>query len=176
MLLARKKVFEDIHANQHFFKKLFLYSLPVALLGNWLYVVYGAKVSYVEMNMNMAVSLAGFGFGGPAMTLVYISILVHVYHHRYFVKITHAISKTGRMALTNYLMQSLIATTIFFSYGLGLYGQVNIWQGMMLAVAVYILQVIFSSFWLKYYLYGPLEWLWRSLTYQKMQPLRRNQV
>jgi uncharacterized protein len=76
------------------------------------------------------------------------------------------------MALTNYLMQSVIATTIFFSYGLGLYGQVNIWQGMILTVAIYIVQVIWSHYWLKHYRFGPMEWLWRTLTYGQKQKMK----
>ncbi|TVR75373.1 MAG: DUF418 domain-containing protein [Marinilabiliales bacterium] len=62
---------------------------------------------------------------------------------------------------------------LFYSYGLGLYGQVNVWQGIILIVCIYIIQIIWSQYWLKYYRFGPFEWLWGSLTYRKMQPMKK---
>lgn len=174
MVLARKKVFEDLRGNSTFFKKLLLYSLPVAIVGNYMYAYFGAKSSYIMIDWNMVFTLLGHGFGGPAMTFVYISLIVFGYQRGYFGKVADAIKKTGRMALTNYLAQSLIATTLFFSYGFGLYGKVNIWQGMIMTLVIYILQVIWSHYWLKHYRFGPMEWLWRTLTYGKKQPTRRD--
>lgn len=78
----------------------------------------------------------------------------------------------GRMAFTNYLMHSLILTTIFYGYGFGLYGQIpRIWQ-MGFVVAVLGLQLWLSPVWLRHFRYGPAEWLWRSLTYWQRQPMR----
>ena len=79
----------------------------------------------------------------------------------------------GRMALTNYLMHSVILTTVFYGYGFGLYGSIpRFWQ-MGFVVGVILLQLYFSSWWLGRYRFGPVEWLWRSLTYWKSQPMRR---
>ncbi len=172
MVLARRKVFEDLAANRLFFKKMLFYSLPVALVANWMYAYYSAQSSYINFDWPLVLSLTGFAFGGPSMTFVYISLIVFCYQKGYFKILSKAIQKTGRMALTNYLMQSVIATTIFFSYGLGLYGQVDIVQGMMLVTGIYVVQVIWSHFWLKYYRFGPMEWLWRTLTYGKKQKMK----
>lgn len=79
----------------------------------------------------------------------------------------------GRMALTNYLMHSVILTTIFYGYGLGLYGAIpRFWQ-MGFVLAVIGLQLVLSPWWLRRYHFGPVDWLWRSLTYWKRQPFRR---
>lgn len=79
----------------------------------------------------------------------------------------------GRMALTNYLMHSVILTTVFYGYGFGLYGTIpRFWQ-MGFVAGVILLQLYFSSWWLGRYRFGPVEWLWRSLTYWKPQPMRR---
>jgi uncharacterized protein len=172
MVFAKKKVFEDLGANMVFFKRLLIISMPFALLGNWLYATYAGEASYIMFDWDMVISLFGHALGGPAMSFVYISIIAHCYHKGYYRKLTNAIAATGRMALTNYLMQSVIATTIFFSYGLGLYGKVNYWQGMILTVGIYILQVFWSPLWLRKYKYGPTEWLWRTLTYGKKQPMK----
>jgi uncharacterized protein len=172
IVFARLKVFEDLKANGFFFRKLLLYSLPFAIAGNLVYSIFHAHSSYAKMDWDMVITLFSFGFGGPAMTFVYISLIVLAYHRGYLNPIKRFIAKTGRMALTNYLMQSIIATTIFFSYGLGLYGQVNTWQGMILVIVIYVLQVIWSEYWLRYYRFGPMEWIWRVLTYQKRQKMK----
>jgi len=81
----------------------------------------------------------------------------------------------GRMALTNYLMHSVILTTVFYGYGLGLYGSVpRFWQ-MGFVLAVISLQLLLSPWWLSRYRFGPVEWLWRSLTYWKRQPFRHQE-
>lgn len=77
----------------------------------------------------------------------------------------------GRMALTNYIMQSIIGTFIFFGWGLGYLGQIRFSFLFLLAIVLISLQTAFSKFWLKYFKYGPLEWLWRCGTYMKWQPM-----
>jgi len=78
------------------------------------------------------------------------------------------------MALSNYLLHSLILTTVFYGYGLGLYGEIPRLGQMVFVVAVIGLQLYISPIWLERYRFGPLEWLWRSLTYWERQPMRRD--
>lgn len=78
----------------------------------------------------------------------------------------------GRMALTNYLLQSVIGLLMFKTVGFGMMGRVSVTAGTLLVFIVYSLQVIFSHAWLLRYRFGPAEWLWRSLTYGKRQPMR----
>jgi len=80
----------------------------------------------------------------------------------------------GRMAFTNYVLHSLIFGFIFFGYGLGLFGQMGAASAFLLVVIVYAFQTIFSTLWLRRFLFGPLEWLWRSITYNRLQPMRIN--
>jgi uncharacterized protein len=77
----------------------------------------------------------------------------------------------GRMAFTNYIMQSLIGTFIFYSYGFGLFGTMDKTEQLGIVGAIWLFQLIASPFWLKYFQFGPLEWVWRSLTYWKKQPM-----
>jgi uncharacterized protein len=79
----------------------------------------------------------------------------------------------GRMAFTNYLMQSLIFGWVFYGYGLGLFGRLGVSAALAIGNGVYILQIVFSAYWLRHFLYGPLEWLWRSAMYGTRQPLWR---
>jgi uncharacterized protein len=79
----------------------------------------------------------------------------------------------GRMAFTNYLMQSVIFGWLFYGYGLGLFGKLGVAAALALGTGVYILQVVVSALWLQRFLYGPVEWLWRSAMYARRQPLWR---
>lgn len=85
------------------------------------------------------------------------------------------LSAVGQMALTNYVMQTIICTLFFFGYGLNFYNELSYYQVFYVVFAVWILQLIYSSLWLRFFHFGPLEWLWRSLTYWRLQPFRRKQ-
>lgn len=82
------------------------------------------------------------------------------------------LASVGRMALTNYLMQSTICTTIFYGYGFGLYGRVGRASLLLVVLGVWIVQLVVSPLWLRRFRFGPAEWLWRSVTYWKLQPMR----
>ncbi|TCS43172.1 DUF418 domain-containing protein [Reinekea marinisedimentorum] len=77
----------------------------------------------------------------------------------------HRLAQVGRMAFSNYIGQSLICTFIFYGFGLGLFGAVERWQQLLIVIAVWVLQLAGSGWWLARFRYGPLEWLWRVLTY-----------
>ena len=77
------------------------------------------------------------------------------------------------MALTNYLMQTVICTTVFYGYGFGQFGKWPRFELFLFVVAVFVVQTACSAIWLRYFKFGPTEWLWRSFTYLKLQPMRR---
>ncbi len=83
-----------------------------------------------------------------------------------------SLAAVGQLALTNYLMQSVITSIIFYGDGLSLFGTLQRYQLYYIVAGIWILQLIYSPIWLKYFQYGPAEWLWRSLTYQKVQDFR----
>lgn len=83
------------------------------------------------------------------------------------------LAPAGQMALTNYLAQSLVWTWLIYGYGLGLWGDVPRWSQIPLTFGFFALQIAFSHWWLARFRYGPAEWLWRSLTYLQVQPMRR---
>ena len=83
------------------------------------------------------------------------------------------LAAVGRMALTNYLMHSLLCAIVFYGIGFALYGMIERYEMYYVVLAIWILQLIVSPIWLKYFRFGPAEWLWRSLTYMKKQPMSR---
>lgn len=83
-----------------------------------------------------------------------------------------ALAAIGQMALTNYLMQSIVLGFVFYSYGLGLFGSMSPTIAALIGIALYAVQLATSVWWLKRFRFGPVEWLWRSLTYGRRQPFR----
>ncbi|WP_229311180.1 DUF418 domain-containing protein [Larkinella soli] len=83
-----------------------------------------------------------------------------------------ALANVGQMAFTNYLMQSIICSLFFYGYGLGYFGRLAFYELYLVVAAVWVFQIIFSAVWLRFFRFGPFEWLWRSLTYWKRQPMR----
>lgn len=85
------------------------------------------------------------------------------------------LAAVGQMALTNYLLQTIICTTIFYGHGLGLFGQVGRAGQLGIVFAIWAAQLALSPIWLRHFRFGPFEWLWRSLSYMKRQPFRRRE-
>ncbi|MFH1689958.1 MAG: DUF418 domain-containing protein [Candidatus Eisenbacteria bacterium] len=107
------------------------------------------------------------------VALAYVSVVMLVVKTGVLGKLQRALAAAGRMAFTNYLMQTVICTTIFYGHGLGLFGRMERAGQILIVFAVWAFQLWFSMFWLKRFRFGPSEWLWRTLTYLKPQPMRR---
>jgi len=84
-----------------------------------------------------------------------------------------SLAAVGQMAFTNYITHSIICNFIFLGYGLSMYGKLQRYELYYIVGSIWVFQLIFSPIWLKYFRFGPLEWLWRSLTYWKIQPFKR---
>ena len=87
--------------------------------------------------------------------------------------LTQCLAAVGRMAFSNYIFHSLVCTTIFYGHGFGLFGKVERVGQLAIVLAIWAFQLVVSPVWLRYFLFGPLEWLWRSLTYLQWEPFRR---
>lgn len=87
--------------------------------------------------------------------------------------LTRPLAAVGRMAFSNYILQTLLCTTLFYGHGLGLFGRVERVGQIAIVAAVWAVLLIFSTLWLRHFQFGPLEWLWRALTYRHLPPFRR---
>jgi len=112
-------------------------------------------------------------FGSILVGLGHIALLMLLLRGGYVQQLLQRFAAVGRMALSNYLMHSVLLTTVFYGYGLGLYGSVSRFGQMGFVLGVIALQLVLSPWWLARYRFGPVEWLWRSLTYWKRQPMLR---
>jgi len=117
--------------------------------------------------------LTGVDLFNFSLTLIIIALFVIAYRSSKGAKRLKVFAPYGRMALTNYFMQSIIGTFIFFGWGLGYLGQIPNRYTFLMAIGILILQMWWSKWWLSHFNYGPLEWLWRSLTYFKRFPFRK---
>jgi uncharacterized protein len=87
-------------------------------------------------------------------------------------RLTRPLGAVGQMALTNYILQTIICGFVFYGYGFGLFGQLARHQIYYVVAGIWIVQLVVSPIWLRHFRFGPLEWLWRSLTYRQRQPMR----
>ncbi len=109
--------------------------------------------------------------GSVLVALGHIGLIMLIVRTGVLAGLMRRFAAVGRMALSNYLAHSLILTTVFYGYGLGLYGEIPRLAQMGFVVVIG-LQLLWSPWWLARYRFGPFEWLWRSLTYWQRQPMR----
>jgi uncharacterized protein len=114
-----------------------------------------------------------YGIDRISVALGYTGLLMVILRCGWLTWLTSRLAAVGQMALSNYLMQSAICTTIFYGYGFGLFGKLYLHQLTLVVFGVWVLQLLISQLWLRYFRFGPVEWLWRSLTYLKWQPFLR---
>jgi len=108
-----------------------------------------------------------------AVSLGWVGLVMLVYQQSWLRPITGPLAAAGQMAFTNYLMQTLICTTIFYGHGFGLFGRVERVGQIGIVFGVWVIQLLASPLWLRWFRFGPAEWLWRCLTYLKCPPLWR---
>jgi uncharacterized protein len=109
--------------------------------------------------------------GGVVLALGYAAIVIGCVSFSAGQTMLGWAAPVGRMAFTNYLMQSLVLGWIFYGYGLGLFGRLSVVAAFAIGVGLYAAQVALSAWWLRRHRYGPVEWPWRSLMYGKRQPM-----
>lgn len=107
------------------------------------------------------------------MGLFYVWLIAYVLQYRLWIKLLLPLQYVGRMALTNYLLQSFIGLLLFSSLGLEWYETLSPLQTIFLAITVFLFQVLLSVFWLRFFRFGPMEWLWRCISYWRLLPLRK---
>ena len=112
-------------------------------------------------------------FGSLAVALGHLGVVMLICRRSALSRLRARLAAVGRMALTNYLMQTILLTSVFYGYGFGLYGHVNRFTQMAFVATVLAFELWWSPVWLQRFRFGPFEWLWRSLTYRRLQAIVR---
>ncbi|PYZ97770.1 hypothetical protein CR205_04025 [Alteribacter lacisalsi] len=168
---AKSKMHTNIKEYLPFFKKVWVITLIIGLPVNFLYVnsyfEQGSDITYHSLLMPAASTIAG-----PALCFFYITSLILLYQSRSGKWLLNPLRAVGRTALSNYLLQSIVCTLIFYNYGFGLYAELEPIYWIVIAVVLFAFQILISNWWVARFRFGPAEWLWRSLTYSSRQSFR----
>ncbi len=170
---GRRGIFSDLAGSRPLFKKIALWGLVIGGIGNLGYVL-ARDLSGGGVWADF-IGEAAHALTAPVLMFGYVATIALLMTVPSWQRRLTPLAAVGRMALTNYLLQSLICTTIVYSYGLSLYGRIGLAQGVGLAAVIYAAQVVWSNWWMHRFPYGPVEWLWRAMTYGR-QPLRPSEV
>ncbi|MEO1054426.1 MAG: DUF418 domain-containing protein [Bacteroidota bacterium] len=174
--IAKNRWFAEIPQRRGQLKRIMFWSALVGIPCNLALAYMMTTGAYYAMAPAGIIEPIVYAFGVPALGISYACGIVLLYQQGKFKPRLQVLAPLGRMALTNYLMQSLIGCLTFQSYGLGLFGHIGPVFFTLIGISILILQIIFSNWWLSKYQYGPAEWLWRSMTYRKVQPLRSKET
>ena len=168
---GRRRILHDIPAHLPFIRRVQRWGLAIGVFGNGVFALVGAfdpSPTSVAQNVGRLCLVVA----APALTFCYAATIVLLMRQEHWRRRLAPLAAVGRTALSNYLLQSLICTTLFYSFGLALFGNVGPVLGLALTGAIFVVQVPLSVWWLRRFQFGPVEWVWRSLTYGRRQPMR----
>jgi uncharacterized protein len=172
LYVGRKGIYARLEENRSLLKKIrfrgFIIGIPISI-GYAFAEIMGPRLP----DANGLLNTAAYAFSVVPLSLAYTSTICLWYLKNKDSSILRLFTAPGRMALTNYLLQSIIGISIFYGIGFGLGAKTGLAYVMLIAIGVYSLQVIYSHLWLSYFNYGPFEWIWRMLTYGKRLRLRK---
>lgn len=173
---GRRRIFENVSTHQAMIRRVMWWGLAFGLTGATFESILRAGILFdPEQPIPLMVRVlreVGNDLGSPMLGLAYIAGLTLLLQREEWRRRLAPLGAVGRTALTNYLLQSAVYVLLFFGYGLGWFGQVGAFEGTVLALSMFALQVLASQWWLRRFRFGPVEWLWRTLTFAKLQPMR----
>ena len=168
----RQKFFQNLSSNQTFINGVLVYGLVLGIVGNLAFAIFAGHEAVFPPSPAGIVGVISYAFGVPALALFFIAAFATLWQKETWRRGLGWLAPVGRMALTNYLLQTLICVFIFYGFGFGYYGKVGATSATLIALAIFLFQIVMSTLWLRYFSYGPMEWIWRQLTYRKRLSLR----
>ncbi len=166
-VIGRRKIYADLNAHSSLLCRIAILGLLIGLPLSVLYAVSGINghpCGNAVHSLLYTVSVYPLGFAYAALLGLFCIRYPHI-------ALWRIIAAPGRMALTNYISQSLIGMWLFYGIGLGMGASIGLGLTELIALGVFSFQILFSMGWLRFFRFGPLEWIWRMLTYGKLLPL-----
>lgn len=167
----------DFYKNILRYKKLLFWVVTIGLViglpANYFLAHYmsTAEGDYYTLKTKGLYSTIVYALGVAPLAMAYVGLFMLVFQTGPGKKFLSVLAPVGKMAFSNYIFQTLAANFVFLHAGLGLMGTIGPVYYTLFGVLFFILQIIISTIWLRYFNYGPVEWLWRSATYKKWQPM-----
>ncbi len=162
----------DASKSSEFYVKLMVIGFGAGLaINGW--EVYQAARSGFQLLETFPYLHWTYHLGRLGMAFGWMGLILFVCRKSFLAKARHALAAVGRMALSNYLMHSVIALVLFSGAGFALVGELDRWMLYPIVATIWVIQLIVSPWWLSRFQFGPCEWLWRSLSYGRIPALRR---
>jgi uncharacterized protein len=173
--VGRKNIFNRLYDHLALFKKVLRYS-TYTILGSIaisLLVFGGTSLAGVTLSPQVNWLIGGLMMDvfNAALAAIYIATIILLFEKENWRRRLMVFAPVGRMGLTTYLMQSVFGVLIFFGFGLGLITQIGAFVSLVMAIGIFVFQIIFAKVWFRFFTQGPVEWLWRNLTYLEVQPI-----
>ena len=178
LYVGRRRILHDIPQHLPLIRKALYWGLGVGItsaVAEWLLSYHFGYAVFRENTAPTGVQFLGdilFVYGSTALALGYAAGIVLLAQGRKCLPVLRPLENLGKMALTVYLSGTLMFTTLFYGYGFGQLFLIGPAAVTAYAILFFSIQVVFCAWWLGRYRFGPMEWIWRSLTYWKLQPLR----
>ncbi|MEM8533373.1 MAG: DUF418 domain-containing protein [Chloroflexota bacterium] len=174
---GKREWFSNPAAHRTTFRNLLLWALPLGLVLNFYIAITGFSQNQLNTNIDalnwMTLSqVIAFNIGTILLCLSYVAIIVQICNITTGARFLKPLAPVGRMALSNYLMHSIVMTTLAYGYGFGLFDSVGLAMGFLISIVLYAIQIPLSKWWMSRFRFGPFEWVWRSLTYGTFQSMR----
>ncbi len=172
LVIARRGVLFNVEAHRPLLRRVAWIALPVGLVFS---VLHATESFGWDPGMPLAALVSASYMGLPLMSLGYVATLALLLQRR-APGLVRLLAPAGRMALTNYLASGILGALVFHGYGLGLMGKLSMTAMNLVAIGIFLLLLAFSHAWLRWFRYGPVEWLWRSLSYGHVPRMWREQA
>ncbi len=176
---GRRRIFHDVEAHHQLIRRVFVWGLSIGLLAmtgeRILYLTVGYSVFSGVQETTIPLQFLGdilFAFGSTVLCLGYAAAITLATHHGSWKRILAPLGAVGRLALTVFLVQTLMYTTLFYGYGFGQAFRIGPAAVTAYAMLFFAIQIVACVWWLRHFRFGPMEWLWRSLSYLQVQPIR----
>lgn len=176
MYAAKKGWLSDLNRHAGMIRRIWLVALGIGIVFTGLKEWSDRQIDPNATTVHDFWNTLGMTVGDVSLCFFYIASVLLLFRKAPDGKAWNFLGSAGRMALTLYLTQTVVCTTLFYGYGFGLYGQIGPAVGVLIAVMLYALQLLFSRWWMTRHAYGPMEWLWRRLTYGRRAPLSHHGV
>jgi uncharacterized protein len=173
MVVGRRAMWVTLDANATVFRRIALWGYAIGVPANCAWAAFKNSDAYYTGSWHGLAETTLYAFAVAPLALSYAATFALLWRHDTWARVLRVFAPAGKMALTNYLSQTVLAVLVFSGFGLGLAGHVGPTWLWVQAIATMTLQTLFSSWWLTRYRFGPMEWVWRSLTYRARQPMSR---
>lgn len=172
-LIGKLGLYRNVSGRRKLFRNVFWICAPIGVIGNAaLTPLHAATPDFPPTGM-WVIENSLYAIAVPAMAIAYASGFIWLWS-RGWRSILSWTAPAGRMALTTYISQTLIGIGLFYGVGLGLRGHIGLVEGTVLAIGIFAMQCAIANLWLRWFLFGPIEWVWRRTTYRASIPFLRH--